>query len=117
MGQRVQPITRFQSGQSTNEHTGDVERVPVKFKMSQRRNIGQPDPLSQALTSPPRVLSDTQRFAGRGGKPYKPHWSKLSERGGMGSLATGMGRHTSAPGTNALGRPSGGRGEKSGYPR
>lgn len=121
MGTRMQGVTPYQSGQRSNEHEGST-RIPVHFRVSQRRNAGSPDPLAQVLTAPPREFDDTEHFLHKGvpearGAKYRPFWEPLRGRAGIsGSRATGMGSHSSRPGGNSLGSPSNRHGEKSGYP-
>lgn len=49
MAEKEIKTTRFMGGQNTSERTSAAGKVPLKNNMSRVRNIGQPDPLSQAI--------------------------------------------------------------------
>lgn len=116
MPERMGHTEPFQSGQNSAARDKG-QKVPIKFKMRQERNIGQPDSLIQALTAPPRqAIKDTQSFLKRGvtagGQAYRPYGAPLRGRLPIsGTKATGMGSHTSRPGQNALGSPRNLRGD------
>lgn len=115
MAERFQSTTPFKEGQQTNAHGKDAPKTPVKYKMARERNIGQPDPLKQALTAPPREFSDTQHFLKRPVQPkghaYKPDGEFGRPTGKMMSKATGMTSNTSRPGENPLGSNSNRKGD------
>lgn len=123
MPMRMEPVTKFKVSQGPSTETdAPAKKVPVHFKMAKVRNAGQPDPLSQALTVPPRTTpKDTGHFLKRPVEPkghqYLPRWEPIQGRAPIsGTKATGIRPHTSRPGGNALGRMMNRVGSKSGYP-
>jgi hypothetical protein len=115
MPERMGHTEPFQSGQQTNARDKG-EKVPIKFKMAKERNIGQPDPLAEAIKGRDSYIPrDLHPFThSKASKPGGAHYSPAGEygrpHGKFGSKATGMGSHTSRPGSNAVGKPDGGRG-------
>ena len=86
MGEREAHTEPFLGGQNTLERGAPAEKVKVKFKMAQVARHGEPDPLKEALTSPPKVYSDTMKFMKRpvqsGGHKYSPstQWAPVRAR-------------------------------------
>jgi len=117
MPERMGHTEPFQSGQNTLARD-KAEKVPIKFNLSKQRNIGQPDMLAEAIKGRDSYIpKDLHGFSHR--KTPRPRGALYHPMGEFGkpsagrehrSRATGIDSHTSRPGSNAVGRPSGGRG-------
>ena len=82
MPSRQEPVTPFKSGQRSNEHEAPG-KAELKFKMSKVRNIGQPDPLSEAISGRSGYIpSDLNSFShSKTSKPRGVHYSPAGEFG------------------------------------
>jgi hypothetical protein len=86
MAERMGRTEPFHGGGNTKEKGQPAQKVPVKFKMSEVRNAGSPDPLAQALVAPPRVFSDTMKFQK---KPVRPKGANYNPAGEFGRPTKG----------------------------
>jgi hypothetical protein len=116
MGTRTQAVEPFHMSQGpSTEKPVKSEPTKVRFKMAQVRNIGQPDMLSQSLTTPPREFMNIQHFAKRkieaGGHHYAPDGEFGRPTGRMKSKATDYGKHPGGRGENPIGSPPNRKGD------
>ena len=83
MAEREVKTTPFNSGQQTNAAKTGPTRTTLKSNMSKVRNIGMPDPLSQALKGRDGYIpSDMHRFShSKASKPTGTHYTPAGEFG------------------------------------
>jgi hypothetical protein len=105
MPERMGRTEPFQSGQKTNDRDKG-EKVPIKFKMAKSRNIGQPDPLSEALKGRDSYIpKDLHPFTHS--KTSKSGGAHYNPAGEFGRPTTGSSGKTKATNSMAGHKPSG----------
>jgi hypothetical protein len=109
MPERKQAITPYQGGARGNDYQKPEPRTPVRFNMSKSRNIGQPDPLSEAIKGRNSYIpGDFDRYSHSKtpksrGAHYNPAGEEGRPHGKMMSKATDYTRHPGGRGENANG--------------
>ncbi len=117
---KMQGITSYHSGQNSTERGEKEPKVKIRSNVARlTRNIGQPDPLAQALKvhtpilpSGSQVWSHSKTPAARGHR-YSP--AGFNGKPTLGSMSAGKATdypsHTSRPGANPLGNHSNRKGD------